>query len=460
MTTSSSEPRATARDTFDHRSAGTPEIAWQRAGLRQLPAVRAGAGRLVVLAAHPDDETLGAGGLLAASAGAGADILVIIATDGEASHPGSRTHTPAELAVIRGREVRAAVLHLAPGASIRHLGLPDGQLAQHAAELDAALAALIGTTPTRLITPWAGDEHPDHHACADAGARLAHRSPHLEHWQCPIWFWHWADPADGGLPAQLYRLDLGDSDLLAKRAALAEHVSQHAPLSDQLGDEPILSGSMLAHFERPFECFVIDPPLDPPATTTAYFDALYTESGDPWGLGERFYEQRKRDVVLAALPRRRFGRAFEPGCATGLLTERLLERADEVIAWDVAAAALRQAAERLGPVAPGRVELRDGRIPHHWPTGSFDLIVLSEIGYYCADLHLLRRHVLDSLAPDGVLLACHWTRTAQEHPHTADEVHDGFDQVLQRIVQHVEADFRLDVWTRDGVSVATAEGIV
>ncbi|MEP6561765.1 MAG: PIG-L family deacetylase, partial [Nakamurella sp.] len=60
--------------------------------------------RLVVISAHPDDETLGAGALIATAARLGVPITVIVATAGEGSHPDSPTHRPDQLAVIRRRE--------------------------------------------------------------------------------------------------------------------------------------------------------------------------------------------------------------------------------------------------------------------------------------------------------------------------------------------------------------------
>ena len=212
---------------------------------------------------------------------------------------------------------------------------------------------------------------------------------------------------------------------------------------------------MLEHFDRSEEYFV----LPAPASRGDYFDELYTEADDPWGLADRFYERRKRSALLAALPREQFRRTFEPGCATGLLTEELARRSREVIAWDGAEAAVHQARRRVSPEHGSQVHVEHGRIPHRWPAGPFDLLVLSEVGYYCDDLDLLRQRVLGSLAPDGVLVACHWRRAAPDHPHTAAEVHDALGAGLQHDVQHVEADFLLDVWSRGAPSVAEADGI-
>lgn len=440
--------------TFDHRDAGTPESAWLPE-LDSLPRLKAPTGTLIVIAAHPDDESLGAGGLIAAASAYGADVRVVVASDGEASHPESGTVRPDELAATRRDEVRAAIAHLAPTAIVDFLHLPDGRLAEHEDDIVAAVGHRPPSGKALVVAPWRGDRHPDHEACARAAERIAHRHE-ASLWQYPIWAWHWANPHSGELPTErMRRLDLDEAACVAKKVALAEHVSQHTALSAADGDEPILPPSVLAHFERAFECFV----LPAPAAQPAYFTSLYAGRDDPWGLADRFYEQRKRSIVLGSLPRPSFARVFEPGCATGLLTKALAERAEQVVAWDVASAALHQTSTRLG-ASLDRVRIERGQIPLDWPDGEFDLIVLSEVGYYCDDMDLLVRRVLASLTSDGVVLGCHWARAAVDHPRDGRDVHDAFDRVLPRLVHHVEDDFRLDVWTRSGKSVASAEGIV
>ena len=77
------------------RGQGTPSAQWLSwpgwAGLRvtSVAELVPPGSRLVVVAPHPDDEILGAGGLLAATARAGRDLLLVAVTDGQASHPGS-----------------------------------------------------------------------------------------------------------------------------------------------------------------------------------------------------------------------------------------------------------------------------------------------------------------------------------------------------------------------------------
>jgi LmbE family N-acetylglucosaminyl deacetylase len=158
---------------FEVHEAGVEEQVWRDGRLDGLPRLAApGAGdRLLVVAAHPDDESLGAGGLIATAAANGAEILVLVVSDGEASHPHSRTHSPAELATIRRGEIGAAMRELAPGATTQFLGIPDGAIAAHSQRLRAAIEDRLDGC-THLASPWTGDRHPDHEACADVAADL------------------------------------------------------------------------------------------------------------------------------------------------------------------------------------------------------------------------------------------------------------------------------------------------
>ncbi|MGB9033479.1 MAG: PIG-L family deacetylase, partial [Paeniglutamicibacter sp.] len=104
---------------FSHTDPGTPEAMWVEAGVGELPPLPAEAepGRapmVLILSAHPDDETLGAGGLVRLALAAGARVHVIVATAGEASHPGSPGHPPERLARIRAAELEEALAALGP----------------------------------------------------------------------------------------------------------------------------------------------------------------------------------------------------------------------------------------------------------------------------------------------------------------------------------------------------------
>ena len=400
---------------FDHRDAGTPESEWARSGLLERAGRLdlAGLRRLIVVAAHPDDESLGAGGLIAEAARLGAQVAVVVATAGEGSHPDSPTVRPSELAKIRRAEVRAAVGRLDPSAVLRQLDIPDGAVAAHGDRLAAEIRSLVGDcafspdTPgpdssgsagpagTWIVGPWRHDRHPDHAAAGEAAQQVA-QSAGARLLEYPIWAWHWARPEDGTLtPEMMAGLDLPADARDAKQRALAEHRSQVEPLSDEPGDEAVVPQWFRDHFGRSRELFVAS---SAGSLGQDYFDDFYSEGNDRWGFETHWYEKRKRAVTLASLPRERFACAFEPGCAIGVLTVELAARCDQLLASDISEAPLEVARRRLA--GRGGVTLRRLRVPQQWPSGRFDLIVLSEIGYYCGDVRPCSAHRFGDLGTD------------------------------------------------------------
>jgi len=199
-------------------------------------------------------------------------------------------------------------------------------------------------------------------------------------------------------------------------------------------------------------------------TPIAYFEQMYAANPDPWSFATRWYDQRKHALTAAALPRRRYRSAFEPGCSTGALTARLAGRCDRLLAVDAVPAAVKSAAERLADQP--HVVVRQADVPHDWPDGAFDLIVLSELGYYFddADLDRLLTNAVTSLEPGGDLVAVHWRWPVAEHARSGDDVHSRLAALpqLERSATHQEADFRLEVFARvppPARSVAQREGL-
>lgn len=190
-----------------------------------------------------------------------------------------------------------------------------------------------------------------------------------------------------------------------------------------------------------------------------HFDRLYETQSDPWQVATRWYEQRKQGVLLACLPRQRYARAFEPGCGTGELSRELAARCDSLLASDGSMAAVRLARAKLDGL-PG-VSVVQQRLPADWPTGTFDLVVLSEWLYYLDQpglrtvVELARR----SLAPDGTLVTCHWAEDFADRQVSNAEIHAAWAQLpgLDRVVCHGEPDFVLEVWSRTARPVAAEE---
>lgn len=194
-----------------------------------------------------------------------------------------------------------------------------------------------------------------------------------------------------------------------------------------------------------------------------YFERMYAASPDPWDFAGRWYEERKRAITVASLPRRRFRRAFEPGCSIGLLSAQLGQRCDELLASDVSSAAVRVARDRLSNQHGVHVDQR--QMPRDWPDGRFDLVVLSEIVYYCneADAVDIGLSTAGSLTADGVVVVCHWLHPVADYPLSGVMAHRIVREAsgLEVQVRHEEADFLLEVLALPGTrSVARAEGLL
>jgi len=196
-----------------------------------------------------------------------------------------------------------------------------------------------------------------------------------------------------------------------------------------------------------------------------YFDQLYMRSPDPWQLANRWYERRKYAAIMSLLPYQRYRHAFEPGCSIGLLTHMLTERCDHVTATDVAIPALDGASRRLR--AAGRrdqVTLLRRSMDEPWPPGQFDLVVISDVGYYLASWML--RGVLDrecaKLSRNATVVAAHWRRPVADYPMSGERANDIIAATagLYLIGSYRDNDVAIDVFdSSDGASVAQRTGV-
>ena len=189
------------------------------------------------------------------------------------------------------------------------------------------------------------------------------------------------------------------------------------------------------------------------------FDRMFEASDDPWGFRTRWYEERKRDLTLASLPDRRYGFAYEPGCANGELSAALAPRCDRLLVSDIAPAAVALAQQRLA-AWPHASAVR-AVVPADWPDEPLALLVLSELAYYLSDaeLDLFVDKSRASLGEGGTFVACHWRHPIPDARRDGDAVHRILDAGLKmtRLVHHLEQDFVLEVWSNDGRSVARRE---
>lgn len=238
------------------QAGGTPEAAWRAAASRQNLAELdvTVAGRVVVVAPHPDDEILGAGGLIRTLALAGTGVEIWAVTDGEGCF-GPLSAGPARaLAQRRAEETHLALRRLGvAGVPVRRLRVADGEVSASSDDLASDIAAALG--PGDLcVAAWRGDGHPDHEAVGLAAADGSARSG-CQLLEYPVWAWYWADPEALTLPrasARLLRLDRPAA--AAKRRAISAFASQLGPGPE--GQPPVLPAAVLRYFRRPGEVLI------------------------------------------------------------------------------------------------------------------------------------------------------------------------------------------------------------
>ena len=199
----------------------------------------------VVISPHPDDETLGSGGLIARLRSRGTDVTVVAVTDGENAYGDD-----VGLGEIRVREQTNALgkLGVDPQNVIR-FRFPDSGLRDCEGRLVEVLQSVVSEN-THIIAPWRFDFHPDHEVCGRAAEAVA-RNKEVQITSYFFWTWHRGDRKmlDG---LQLVSLLLAPDEIRAKQDALHCHQSQ----LERPGGSPILPDDLLGPARRTFEVFL------------------------------------------------------------------------------------------------------------------------------------------------------------------------------------------------------------
>ena len=145
-------------------------------------------GTVLIIAPHPDDETFGCGLAMAAAAASNRRVAIVLLTDGEGSHPNSRTFAPQQLADLRSEEFARALETLVPSSrvDVLRLHLPDGK-----SRYDRMLAMQVlpftqAQGAKAIWSTWRGDPHCDHQTGAALGRDLARRLA-IPHWSFAVW---------------------------------------------------------------------------------------------------------------------------------------------------------------------------------------------------------------------------------------------------------------------------------
>ena len=221
-------------------------------------------GGLVVVAPHPDDESLGCGGLIAAACAAGVPVRLVVVSDGVGSHPNSRRYPPARLRALREEETCRAAAALGLGAqAIRFLRLPDRRVPTVGAEADAASSTIAAAVreigANTICVTWRHDPHCDHTASAilvDAAQAELGEARVLSY---PVWGSTLQPDTDVGPAPRGLRLDVS-RHAVEKAAAIGAHRSQTTDLID---DDPAgfrLTHEMIVRLSGPYEILLESEP--------------------------------------------------------------------------------------------------------------------------------------------------------------------------------------------------------
>jgi LmbE family N-acetylglucosaminyl deacetylase len=218
---------------------------------------------ILVVAPHPDDESLGCGGLISYLAARGRIFHTVFVTDGGASHLQSRKWTRKRLAARREREAADALHFLGVGDHPRtFLRLRDADMPDVASpDWSVALAELEiifrSFCPDLVLLPWRRDPHRDHRdswrLAMDAISRHAINPMLLEY---TIWLHEFglADDYPRADEAEPVVFDV-TSAIATKEAAIAAHLSQ---ISNIIDDDPKafrLTAATIARLTGPYETY-------------------------------------------------------------------------------------------------------------------------------------------------------------------------------------------------------------
>jgi LmbE family N-acetylglucosaminyl deacetylase len=222
---------------------------------------RLGDGGLVVVAPHPDDESLACGGLIAQACAEGRPTSVVIVSDGSGSHPASKQYPRNRLRALREAEARRAVdaLGLAP-RNLVFLRQPDRSVPSEgiaaSAAIDRIVACATKVAAKALFVSWRHDPHCDHQASYRIARAAQRRLAGVTLYEYTVWGTSLARAAPVSPVVDGFRIRI-DRHRARKSRAIAAHRSQ---TTDMIADDPHgfrLSSADLARFAGPYESFFV-----------------------------------------------------------------------------------------------------------------------------------------------------------------------------------------------------------
>ena len=220
-------------------------------------------GSSLIIAPHPDDETLGCGGTAALLRREGIPVHYIFVSDGSMSHPNSKKFPAKKLTRLREKEAKQAVKILGGTSGdtdflrLKDSQVPHEQDSQFFETVKKMVKLMDQIQPETVFVPWQKDPHCDHQATwkimTEAMKHVRQKPRFLQY---PIWYWERGNPDDMTLIEKMQKWSVNIEDTLEiKNKALAAHVSQVTHLIDDDPEGFMLSEQVIAHFNIPRELF-------------------------------------------------------------------------------------------------------------------------------------------------------------------------------------------------------------
>lgn len=218
-------------------------------------------GTTLIVAPHPDDESLGCGGAIALLRKFGAEVFILTLSDGTLSHPNSKKFPPEKLRDLREVELIEAAKILGVEKEkvtffrFRDRGVPSETAKDFESAVNRCRDYLSKINARTIFVPWRRDPHPDHRAAFQI--INAAKNPHHKVIEYPIWLYELAESEDAPRASEVsaFRLDI-NSVVEIKQRAIHAHASQITNLIDDDSQGFRLSKEVLANFAAPFEIYL------------------------------------------------------------------------------------------------------------------------------------------------------------------------------------------------------------
>lgn len=215
---------------------------------------------IVVIAPHPDDESLGCGGLICQAVDSGLLVRIIFVSDGTGSHPNSAAYPPRILRGLRQQEATAAAAKLGLDRdALIFLNLPDRYVPVNGPLADWAIG-VIGQTIAdaqaySVFVTWDEDPHCDHAAAYQLAYNAIISLPAVTLYAYPTWSWLKINSDEIGYAPKGFRLAIS-AQLDRKRQAIMQHRTQTSSL---IQDDPTgftIPSEFLETMLQPYETFL------------------------------------------------------------------------------------------------------------------------------------------------------------------------------------------------------------